>query len=82
MQVTVKVDDALVRANLGKLSDKVKKAMQDGLRDTIVEIANTVINVHPWQTQTGNNSRSIKYEMSKGGLQGAVYSTSGYGGFL
>ena len=80
MQVNVKLDDALVRANLGKLSDKMGKAMEAGLRDTIVEIANTVITVHPWQTQTGNNSRSIKYEAK--GLTASVFSTSGYGGFL
>ena len=78
MEVTVKVDDALVRANLGKLSDKVKKAMQDGLRDTIVEIANGAINGSP--VLTGNNRRSIKYEAK--GLTASTFSTSGYGGYL
>ena len=80
MEINVKVDDALVRANLGKLSGKIEKAMEQGLKDTIVEIANTVIKVHPWKTRTGNNSRSIKYEQK--GLTGAVFSTSGYGGYL
>ena len=70
----------------------VAKAAQLAMRDTVVDVANTVINVHPWKNRTGNNSRSIKYESSgyetgegvinQGGIEGAVYSTSGYGGFL
>lgn len=61
MQIDVKIDDAEVLRNLGKLSDKMKKAMEGGLKDTIVDIANTVIKEHPWTTRTGNNSRSIAY---------------------
>ncbi len=68
--------------------DKVKKATEQGLKDIVTDIANMVINEHPWKTQTGNNSRSIKYEVGPGKpvaqkeLEGAVYSTSGYGGYL
>ena len=68
--------------------DKVKKANQRGLTDVVTDIANMVINEHPWKTQTGHNSRSIKYEVGPGKEiaqkegEGAVYSTSGYGGFL
>jgi len=80
MNIDVKIDDAEVLRNLGKLSDKMKKATEAGLKDTIVDIANTVIKEHPWKTQTGNNSRSIRYEAK--GLTASVYSTSGYGGFL
>ena len=67
-----------------KLGDGTKKA----LVLTVADIARDVINIHPWRTQTGNNSRSIKYEVGPGGevakgeYEGAIYSTSGYGGFL
>ena len=72
MEITVKVDDALVRANLGKLSDKMAKAMEEGLTETIVTIANTVIHEHPWQRRTGNNSNSIAYNVNgKGHRQGS-----------
>ncbi|MBA7641806.1 hypothetical protein ES703_49491 [subsurface metagenome] len=68
--------------------DKVNKATKQGLKDVVTDIANDVINIHPWKTVTGNNSRSIKYEVGPGKEvaknegEGAVYSTSGYGGFL
>ena len=72
MEINVKVDDALVRANLGKLSDKMAKAMEEGLTETIVTIANTVIHEHPWQRRTGNNSNSIAYNVNgKGHRQGS-----------
>lgn len=67
---------------------KVERAVEKGLKNVIIDIANDVINIHPWKTETGNNSRSIKYEIGPGGevakndLEAAVYSTSGYGGFL
>jgi len=80
MNIDVKVDDAEVRRNLGKLTDKMKKAMEEGMKDLIVDIANTVIKVHPWKTRTGNNSRSIRYEVKD--LTASVFSTSGYGGYL
>ena len=68
--------------------NKVKGVGEKALKNVIIDIANDVINIHPWKTQTGNNNRSIQYEVgphgeiAKGGLEGAVYSTSGYGGFL
>jgi len=71
-----------------EVENKVKKASEQGLKDVITDIANMVINEHPWKNQTGNNMRSIMYEVGPGGevakneLEGAVYSTSGYGGYL
>jgi len=72
--------------------ETVQKAARLAMRDTVVDVANTVINVHPWKNRTGNNSRSIKYESSgyetgegvvdQSKIEGAVYSTSGYGGYL
>jgi len=68
-----------------------KEAARLGIRDTLVPITNDIINIHPWKTRTGNNSRSITSEVSgmgvnqvvdPNGAEGAVYSTSGYGGIL
>ena len=78
MEITVKVDDAEVLANLKKLGPKMQKAMQEGLKDTIVDIANAAIKGSP--VLTGNNRRSIKYEAK--GLTASTFSTSGYGGYL
>ncbi len=72
--------------NTQKVIDKVEKAAQEGLRDSVVAIAKDAIKGSP--VLTGNNKRSIMFEVGPGGevakkaLEGAVYSTSGYGGFL
>ena len=64
---------------------KVHKAGAEGLRDAITAIANDAIHGSP--VLTGNNRRSIKFEVGSGEvakseLEAATYSTSGYGGFL
>lgn len=64
----------------------VEKAAHEGLKDTVVDIANDTIKGSPYLT--GNNARSIMYEVGPGGevakakTEGAIYSTSGYGGML
>jgi len=69
-----------------EVQDKVSKATKQGLKDSVVDISNEAIKCSP--KLTGNNMRSIKYEVGPGGevakgdLEGAVFSTSGYGGFL
>lgn len=69
-----------------EVEDAVKKATQQAMKDTVVDIANDAIKDSPFLT--GNNARSIMYEVGPGGevakgdLEGAVYSTSGYGGIL
>ena len=69
-----------------EVEDKVKKASQQGLKDSVTDIANDAIKGSP--VLTGNNRRSIMFEVGPGGevakgdLEGAVYSTSGYGGYL
>jgi len=69
-----------------EVEDKVKKASELGLKEVIVDIAGDAIKGSP--VLTGNNRRSIAYEIGPGGevakteLEGAVYSTSGYGGYL
>jgi len=87
MRITL---DVKIDLDTKKLDDKVKKAAREGLRDTISDIAQDAIAGSPWLT--GNNRRSIKYEVSgyalgegvvtPNGLEAATYSTSGYGGYL
>ena len=60
------------------VGDKIKKAGKDAIKDLVVAIARDAIKGSP--VLTGNNRRSIKYEVKK--LSGSVYSTSGYGGYL
>lgn len=66
--------------------DAMKKATRLGLKDTIVEIADDAIEHSP--VLTGNNRRSITYEVGPGkemateDLTAATFSTSGYGGYL
>ncbi|MBN1690449.1 MAG: hypothetical protein JW901_05470 [Dehalococcoidia bacterium] len=82
VKMNLKVPEALA---------KVKEAARLGVRDTVVDIARDVKNIHPWKNQTGNNMESITMEVSgmgdnqvvdPDGIEGAVYSQSGYGGFL
>ena len=69
-----------------EVENKVKKATEQGLKDVVTDIANDAIKGSP--KLTGNNARSIMYEVGPGKevaqkeLEGAVYSTSGYGGWL
>lgn len=70
--------DMKVTLKTKEVQDKVKRAGERGLKDVIVAIAGDVIKGSP--VDTGNNRRSIAYEAKE--LEGSVYSTSGYGGFL
>jgi len=69
-----------------EVQDAVKKAIQKSLKDVVVDIANDTIKGSPWKW--GTNARSIMFEVGPGGevakgdLEGAIYSTSGYGGYL
>jgi len=65
---------------------KIDKANKQGLKDTVTDIANDAIKLSP--VLTGNNARSIKFEVGPGQEiakeegTAAIYSTSGYGGYL
>jgi len=78
--------DFQVNLKSKEVQDKVKKASTQGLRDVVVDIANDAIKGSP--VDTGNNRRSIRYEVGPRGEvaksegEAAVYSTSGYGGWL
>ena len=69
-----------------EVNEQVKKACQNAMRDTVVAISHDAIEGSP--VLTGNNRRSIKHEVgpngeiARGEIEGAVYSTSGYGGYL
>ena len=82
--------------NTDAVKGKVLEASRLGLRDTVVSITADAIKGSP--VLTGNNRRSIAAEVAGMGkvagegpaermvsedkLEAAVYSTSGYGGFL
>ena len=83
--------DVTVQLNLKtkEASEKVLKAAREAMRDTVVDVTHDAIEGSP--VLTGNNRRSIKGETSGFGsrevvnpdkIEGAIYSTSGYGGFL
>ena len=94
--------DMKLNLKIKEVQDKVKKATQLAMRDTVVDIHNATIKnakaVGFWET--GHNARSIVSEVSGMGIvqqgadaeperivddskmEGAVYSTSGYGGYI
>ena len=83
MKLTVKI---ITNLKTKEVQNKVEKASKQGLKDSITDIANDAIKGSP--IDTGNNRRSIKFEVGPGGEvakregEGAIYSTSGYGGYL
>jgi len=83
MKLDVKV---ITNLKTKEAQDTVKKATKQAIKDVITDIAQDAIEQSP--VLTGNNRRSIMFEVGPGGevakedLTGAVYSTSGYGGFL
>jgi len=94
--------DFILNLKSKEVQDKVKKASENGLRDSLVDITGDVIKLSPHIT--GHNRRSIAYRLggktTKSGSprgdekpfvdwepslkegEAAVYSTSGYGGYL
>ena len=78
--------DMVAKIDVAGVNKAVDKATKKALVSVIADIANDAIQNSP--VLTGNNRRSIKFEVgpnqpiaTKDG-QGAVYSTSGYGGYL
>ena len=64
---------------------EVHKGTKQGLVDSVTDIGNDAIKLA--KKVTGHNARSIRYEVGPGkpiahkDLEGAIYSTSGYGGY-
>jgi len=83
MKITTKWE---VNLKTKEVEDMVGKAAKKGLLATTVAIAGDAIKGSP--VLTGNNRRSIAYEVGSGGEvakkdnEAAVFSTSGYGGYL
>ena len=75
MKINVSITTNL---RIKEVQDKMKEAAKKALKNVIVDIANDVVKGSPFET--GNNRRSIQYEAKE--LEGSVYSTSGYGGYL
>lgn len=69
-----------------EVENKVNKASKQGLVDLVAAIARDAKELSPFLT--GHNRRSIMFEVgpgkpvATGELEGAIYSTSGYGGYL
>ena len=87
MKINVSVKLNLKNKELiGKTADAARLAM----RDTVIQISEDAARGSP--KLTGNNMASIRYEASgfrsgegvvdQSKIEGAVYSTSGYGGYL
>jgi HK97 gp10 family phage protein len=86
MRIDVEVE---LNLKIDEVTKAVKDAARSSMRDTVVAIAADTVAGSP--KKTGNNMRSIKYEVSGMGsnemvdpnkIEGAIYSTSGYGGYL
>ena len=95
MKIEVQVALSL---KIPEVQKKLEQATREGLRDTIVAIHETAIDLS--HKKTGHNARSIASEVSGMGvvekgsdaepehvvddskLESACYSTSGYGGYL
>jgi hypothetical protein len=83
----MKIESSItLNLKIPELTEAVIVANRLAMRDTVVEVAGDTVKGSPWLT--GNNARSIAYELGPGGefakedLSGAVWSSSGYGGFL
>lgn len=69
-----------------EVQDAVQKATKTAIKNVVTDIAKDAISDSPYLH--GHNRRSIKFEVGPGGevakreLEGAIYSTSGYGGYL
>lgn len=83
-KVTVKLDLSGLR--IKEATKEVKEATRKGIVDTMTDIAAYAVGHSPYLT--GYNANGIKYEVgpnmpvARKELTAAIYSTSGYGGFL
>lgn len=69
-----------IRTNLKtkEAGKKIEGIVEKAVKEVVVDVASDSVKGSP--VDTGHNRRSIDYNVK--GLEGAVYSTSGYGGFL
>ena len=81
--------DTKMNLKTKEVQAKIKGASKKALRDVVTDIANDAIKGSPIAPiGGGTNRRSIRFEVGPGGEvaknegEGAIYSTSGYGGYL
>jgi hypothetical protein len=90
--------DVELNLNIDKVTKEVIEANREAMRDTVVSITNDAVKLSPWLTGHNRRSISGEVSgmgmVASGGegeaermvddskIEGAVYSTSGYGGFL
>ena len=90
MKLTVEIE---LNMDIEGLGEKVIEASRKAMNETVQLVHNDVIKnaITLRMVKTGTNNRSIKSEVSGLGIneivdpnkiEGAVYSTSGYGGYL
>ncbi len=88
MKVNVSVE---LNLKTKEVTEQMAKAAREAMRDTVVEIQGGAVREHSYKDITGTNTRSITAEASGFGggqvvdqakIEGAIFSTSGYGGFL
>jgi hypothetical protein len=88
MRMNVTID---LNLKTKEATETVVKAARLAMRDTVQDIQQEAIHCHPYKDRTATNTRSIGFEVSGAGsnrivdpnkIEGAVYSESGYGGFL
>lgn len=83
MKVSV---DVVTHLKIREVQTKLHKAEREALADIVVDIHRDAAELSPYQY--GTNKRSLRFEVGPGGvvakeeLEGAVFSTSGYGGYL
>ncbi len=85
--ITLKITtDFVVKLKTKEVQEKVRRAVKESIRDAVTDVAGDVIKLSPYLL--GNNARSIRFEVgpgqeiARGEFEGAIYSTSGYGGYL
>jgi len=95
MKMTVDVE---LNLNIDKVTKEVIEANREAMRDTVISITNDAVKLSPYQTGHNRRSiagetsgfgavaqgsdASIERIVNDSKIEGAVYSTSGYGGFL
>ena len=77
MKLNIRVDLDL---KTEEATDKALKAAREAMKDTVVDVTADAVKGSP--VLTGNNRRSIVGEIDERKIEGKVYSTSGYGGYL
>jgi len=77
MKLNVRID---LNLKIPEATEKVAKAAREAMKDTVVDVTADAVKGSP--VLTGNNRRSLVGETDNRKVEGKVFSSSGYGGFL